>query len=65
MAKTGKMLAFKITCTKCESKWVMMRDKTFNIGCPVCFDKKTTKELQQIWIEVEKCTEFDPMDYED
>ena len=65
MSKTGKMLAFKITCTACDSKWIMMRDRTFNIGCPVCFDKKTVKELDSIWIEVEKCVELDPGCFED
>jgi len=57
--RTGKLLAFRLTCTKCRSNWIMMRDKTWNVCCIVCGDKQTTKDVEQIWIEIDKCTEFD------
>ena len=33
-------------------------DKTFNLHCIVCGDKKTTKTSKYIWITVEECTEM-------
>lgn len=57
MIDSGKILAYRVECNKCESKWIMPVTTNFNLHCISCGVKQTQKQMEYVWIKVEKCTE--------
>lgn len=56
--RSGKTLAFNMTCEPCGNKFIVQRNDYFNFCCVYCGVKQTQKKIEQVWITVEPCTEL-------